>query len=314
MSIEPQKPKPSGLAYLVPVVLWILFSMAAVGIAVRGVQQSGDIVDGFARFDSGDTATVDLKSSGGYRVWLERPGVDGELSPEVTVTVTKDGEDVAVSPYDSDLDYSIDGRDGTAVSTFDAPEAGQYEISARSPEGGQFAVGKANPLGEAAKAIGLMVLVGTIGFLIALVLVIVIAVKRSRSKKRIREANPPGGYGQPAYAGASAYGAAQGWGDQSGYGQQPAYGAQPSYGEQPSYGDQPGYGQQPPGYGAPPPPAEPPGFGQPPPPSGPPTFGPPPERMTPPSAAPPSPPPDGQPTNDPGGDPQPPAPPSPPPS
>ena len=274
--------------------------MAAVGIAVRGVQQSGDIVDGFARFDSGDTATVELKSSGGYRVWLERPGVDGEVSPEVTVTVTKDGEDVAVSPYDSDLDFSIDGRDGTAVSTFDAPEAGRYEISAQSPGGGQFAVGKANPLSEAAKAVGLMVLVGTIGFLIALVLVIVIAVKRSRSKKRIREANPPGGYDQPAYAGAPAYGAAQGWGDQSGYGQQPAY------------GDQSGYGQQPPGYGAPPPPAEPPGFGQPPPPSAPPTFGPPPERMAPASAPPPAPP-GGQPTNDGGGDP-PPAPPSPPPS
>ena len=260
MSTVPQKPKPSGVAYLIPVGIWILFSIVAVLLLVMGISRVDDVVDDFARVDSGTSATVDLTSSGGYRIWLEQPGADEGLAPPSTVTVTgPDGQDVQVSPYIGDLTYSLSGREGTAVYTFDAPSEGSYTITGEITDGsgGTFAIGKDNPLAEAGRGVLLMVVVGTVGFLIALVLFIVLAVKRGRSKRQIREANaaayppaggyPGGGYGPPG----------------GGYGQPaPSYGGQPGYGAPGAGG--PTFGAPPPQQQGTPPPA---GWSPPPPPS-----------------------------------------------
>jgi hypothetical protein len=263
MSSVPAKPKPGGLAFLIPILIWIGFSIAAVVLAVQGVQRAEDAFDDFARLDSGVETTVDLRSTGGYRVWLERPGVDElSIAPPTNVTVTRGEETITTEVYSGNLEYSSGGRDATAVWTFNVDEPGEYQITAEAldGQGGSFLVGKANPISEAAKGIGLMFLVGTIGFLIALIMIIVMLVKRSRSKKQIRQANlaaygPQGAYGSPGGFGAAppSYGSPP----------PPSYGAQPQAAP-PAYGTPP----PPPGSSAPPPPPPPPSTGNPPPPPG----------------------------------------------
>ncbi len=262
MSSIPAKPKPGGLAFLIPILIWVAFSIGAVVLAVQGVQRAEDTFDNFARIESGVPTTVDLKSSGGYRVWLEREDVgDLTTTPLTNVTVTQGDQVVTTEVYDGDLSYGSGSREAAAVWTFNIDEPGEYEITAEALDGGggTFLVGKGNPISEAGKGIGLMFLVGTIGFLIALIIFIVLLVKRSRSKKQIRQANlaaygPQGGYGaQPAYGGFSPRHRVR-------RPPPPSYGAPQAPGAPPAYGTPP----PPPGSSAPPPP--PPGSSAPPPP------------------------------------------------
>lgn len=251
-SAPPQKPKPSLLALLIPLAIWIVFGIVAVAVAVVSISRADTIVDDFARVEPDTETTVALRSTGGYRIWLERDGVSDEVGdPDTTVTVTRDGEPISVERYATDLDYAFGGREGTAIYTFDAPAEGEYVVSGQINDGGggQFAVGKANPVGEAAKGILFMILIGTAGFLIFLVLGIILLVRRGRSKRRIRQSYPPAGYPQHAH------------GQQQG-------GGQPGDGQWPGFGQAPGEGQAQ-GYSAPTP-------GSPPPSGSPPTPGPPP--------------------------------------
>lgn len=234
MSAHLEKPKPGlAAAILIPLVIWVVFSVVATVFLVRGFQSYTDIIDDFARVESGQQATVSLKS-GGFRVWIERSALDEDVRPPTTVTVeAADGTPVQVDQYDlsTNLTYSDGDTEGQAVHTFNIDEPGDYTITATADDGqpAEFAIGKDNPVSEIGKGFALFFGIGIVGFLIALILLIVMLVKRGRSKKRITQAR---------FAGA-----------QQGY---PAYGAQGGYGA-PGYGAPGGYGGQQ-GWGTPPPP------------------------------------------------------------
>lgn len=258
VSTVPTKPKPSGLLYLLPLAIWIGFSIVAVVLGVRGFAGYERTIDDFARIDSGSTATVDLKSSGGYRVWLERPGLDDDsLRPSTTVTVTAaGGAPVTVEAYDSSttLSYSRDGRDAVAVHTFDVSRPGEHTITAAGEAGDRFAIGQDNPITEGAKGAAYLVGLGTLGFVIAAIIAIVIAVKRGRSKKQIHQATMASAYGSPSGYGGPSYGGPP---PPQGYPASGGYQAPPSY-QPPS----PDVGASPSGSsgGSPPPPPPPPGW------------------------------------------------------
>lgn len=233
MSTVPQKPKPGGLAFLFPILLWIVTSIVAVVILVLSFGRVDGVVDDYQRTPVGGSGTVTL-DAGEQRIFLERPGADEDIfaTSGITVTVTgPDGADITPDAYLTDLDYSVGGRDGTAIYTFDAPSSGEYTIESTdgvNGQGGELAIGSENPLGPIGVGFALFFVIGGLGFLIALIILIVMLVKRSGSKKRIRAAQLQSqGYGQQGYG-------------QQGYGQ-----PQQGYGQQ-------GYGQQ--GYGTPPPP------------------------------------------------------------
>jgi len=268
VSSTPGKVKPSGVAFLIPLVLWIIISIIAVGVMISGAAVADTTVENFARVEPGTSAVVNLKSDGGYRIFAEGPGVDGSISdPILTVDIKgPDGQTVATESYIGELSYSNSGKEGTAVQTFDVPRAGDYTISwsqsptstSSTPTATGIAIGKANPLSEAGKRIGLGIALGTLGFILAVIIAIVLLVKRSGSKKRQRNAGfggpPGGGYGGPPPGG--------------GYGGPPPGGG---YGGPPPGGG--GYGAPPPppgggGFGAPPPPPSGQSWGAPPPPPG----------------------------------------------
>lgn len=260
MSTVPPKPKPGGLAFLVPAVIWIVFSIVATVLLVNAISRQDDIIDDFVRVDDGEEATVTLEE-GGHTIWLERPGVDDELlyGSELDVEITApDGSTVSTDIYDTEATYSQGGRDGTAALTFDARVDGEYTIAPTVNDfrGGTIAIGTENPISALGIGFALFFGIGTIGFLIALVILIVLLVKRSRSRKQIRAANAAAfGYPQPGYAAAGGY--AAGSYPPSSYGVPPGYAPPGAY--------PPPGGAAPPGVPGPPPPPPAPGpFGSPP--------------------------------------------------
>lgn len=260
------KPKPSlAAAILIPLAIWILLSVIGTVMLVRGFSNYSSAIDGFARVEPNASTEVTLKSSGGYRVWAEFPESGSEFTPVptgITVTVTDaDGQAVAVDDYNGSISYSDGGTEGVAINTFNIDEPGDYAITSSldsfATEPDALAIGTVNPTAEVGKGFGWFFGLGTLGFLIALILFIIMLVRRGRSKRQLAPAPAyAGGYPQPAYGG--------------GYPQ-----PQPGY-PQP----QPGYPQPQPGYGAagyPPPPAA-----TPPPAPTPGPFGAPPPSSTPP--------------------------------
>lgn len=260
MSTVPPKPKPGGLAFLIPVAIWLVFTVVATVLLVNGISRFGSIIDDFERVEEGETATVSL-DAGGHTIWLERPGIDDEFlyGGEVSVDiVAPDDTEVPTAVYDTDASYSSGGRDGTAALTFDAPVDGDYEVTPIVNDfgGGTIAIGTENPISALGIGFALFFGIGTIGFLIALVILIVLLVKRSRSRKQIRAANAAAfGYPQPGYAAAGGY--AAGSYPPSSYGVPPGYAPPGAY--------PPPGGAAPPGVPGPPPPPPAPGpFGSPP--------------------------------------------------
>ncbi len=209
MSATLEKPKPGlAAALLIPFAIWLVSGVVAIVFLVGGITRAEDISDDFARVPSGQSTTVDLTDAGGYRIWIDCPGSSGDYSsPSATATITgPDGETITASTYSGSLTYN----DLEAVLTFNAPSAGQYtfqitEDSFSSCGGREFAIGKDNPFAAVGTGILLMIVIGSVGFLIALILMIIMLVKRGRSKKRITQAaiqsgaygGYGGGYGPP---------------------------------------------------------------------------------------------------------------------
>ena len=77
MSANLEKPKPGlAAALLIPLVIWIAFSAVAIVLLVMGITRAEDTYDDFARIDADTPTEIELSSTGGYRIWLERPGDD----------------------------------------------------------------------------------------------------------------------------------------------------------------------------------------------------------------------------------------------
>lgn len=199
MSATLEKPKPGlAAAILIPLFIWIVFSIAAVVVLVLGIQRAEEIDDELARIPAGEPSQVELTEAGDYRIWLDCPDGNDYGTVSATGTITgPDGQDIPVESYVGSLSYN----DLDAVLTFEAPTEGSYtfqllDTGTSSCSGPQFAIGKDNPFAAAGTAVLIMLVVGSIGFVIALILLIVMLVKRGRSKRRITQASfPGGGYG-----------------------------------------------------------------------------------------------------------------------
>jgi hypothetical protein len=213
MSANLQKPKPGlALALLLPFAIWMIASVVAIVFLVMGFQRAEDVSDDFARIPAAQDQTVDLTEAGDYRIWIDTSSSTDRFSPSATATITgPDGQDVPANTYIGSLEYN----DLEAVLTFDAPQAGEYTFNVQEigfepdPTGVEFAIGKGNPFAEVGTGFLFMFLIGGVGFVIALIVMIIMLVKRGRSKKRIVQAGlqggggygggypPPGGYQQP---------------------------------------------------------------------------------------------------------------------
>jgi hypothetical protein len=198
--------KPRGIAFLIPVGIVVVGLIVMTLLIVNGFRRAGDIVDGFDRVPVGDSRTFDLEA-GSYRVWIEGDGVaEGFEFIDYTIESSDDGTPLTTSSYDASLTYDINGRTGSAFETFDLDEPGQYDVTFNSTSSGrtdrELAIGQDNPVGAIGTGIGLGLLVAGLAFIAAVILTIVLFVKRSRSRKAQLPppaAGPGYGYGYPPH-------------------------------------------------------------------------------------------------------------------
>jgi hypothetical protein len=121
------------------------------------------------------TDTVQIDSTGDYVIYTEDPYFFGSVQ-----IIDPDGGPVPTSPYRSDLNYDFDGRSGRAAATFDADATGDYTVTTDT----DVAIGP-SIAGDLIRTILVPFLIGGVSFLVGLIVIIVTAVRRSRSKKRV---------------------------------------------------------------------------------------------------------------------------------
>ncbi len=151
----------------------LLGIVGAFAIGVVGFFGIASTVDDFARVSPG-TATVQIDSAGDYVVYSEDPNFFGSV--EIT---DPDGERVSTSRYSTDLTYDFSGRSGTAAATFAAESTGEYTVTTNV----DVAIGPSIAT-ELIRTILVPFLIGGLSFLVGLIVIIVTAVRRSRSKQR----------------------------------------------------------------------------------------------------------------------------------
>lgn len=154
--------------------IMLLGVVASIVFGVLGFVGIANTVDDFARVSEGSD-TVRIDSTGEYVIYSE----NGSFFASVDV-VSPDGDPVETDRYLTELTYEYNGRTGRAVSTFEATDTGRYTITTDS----DVAIGK-SVAGDLIRAILIPFLIAGLGFLLGLIVIIVTAVRRSGSKKRL---------------------------------------------------------------------------------------------------------------------------------
>jgi hypothetical protein len=208
------------------------------GIALlwTGVTRVTDRVDDFTRIAVPSSGEVSIDDPGGYSIYHEYFGAgddddfgDSQATPGVTVT-DPSGAEVALRSYTTSVTYDFGGHEGEGVFTFEAEEAGTYQVTTTGDSTSTIAVGPGIGRGLVSSIVGGLA-VGALGVIGGIVLAIVTGVRRSSSRRKLnaarwRQQGPPGMPGAP--------GAPGGWGAPPG----PVWG-QP----QPGPAGAPGWGQ-----------------------------------------------------------------------
>jgi hypothetical protein len=229
-------PKPSKTGIVWAIVIFAVTAVVGIVLIVLGVLAVRGTLDDFERVDSGQDITVRL-GTGTFDVWAGETSGRRSRIADMDIRITDpDGDDVSYLSYDSVTQTFESGDEYyEKVGSFDvtsdgAHRPGPYEIEVVGPPSTTARIGQV-PVAKLVLLFGGGIVIGGIGFVVALVIFIVALVRRSRVRRAA--AGPPPGYGAP-----------------------PGYGGPPPYGAPPGYGTPPGHGG-PPGYGAPPAPSAP---------------------------------------------------------
>ncbi|HWJ97148.1 MAG TPA: hypothetical protein VNQ33_03245, partial [Acidimicrobiales bacterium] len=211
----PAKPK-GAIGIWIGVLLIVVGIVLGIVLVVAGVKSFANGFNDLQHVPINGAGIVRIEGTGSQSIYAERPTSTGGTTfntstgttfsgygPNVAVRVIgPDGRDVAVRVPSGREDYRADYREGVRIGKFDAPVEGEYRIVSRlqDPNGNwdEIAVGHAielSGIGTIAGGIfggGLIVLIG-------IIVVIIFAVRRSRSKKQISQGSAPypGAYGAP---------------------------------------------------------------------------------------------------------------------
>ncbi len=205
MSIQPDAPsKPSGM-YIVVAVLVLLAGVGIFGYMMYSVAGAAKTGMGMTTIAVPGTKTVSLTEPGMYIVFHQHGGMSGgtvqTAAPDIsglTVTITSPGgEEVPMAPFQGQANTQIGNIKQEAIGQFEAAQPGDYIIKATYPEGeeGPQTTLALITMSAALKAAGSMfggMAVCCVSVVIALVLVIVFFVKRSKASRTAAMYAPPG--------------------------------------------------------------------------------------------------------------------------
>lgn len=180
-------PSRRRLDHFAPAAVLLVFVGLAVVVGAVGLRASGTTYRDLARIEAGAPVTVDLPSPGLHRVWILHHDYGGP--GPANVTVTRDGDTVAVEALSGDLSYETGSTRATALWAFEVVDPGAHEITASSLGGEEtFLVGPGDPEHQRERAGRLAVQTGVVGLGASLVLLIVLR----RPGRRGRPESGPG--------------------------------------------------------------------------------------------------------------------------
>ena len=266
---SPQKPSKTGIIWAIAI--FVVTAIVGIVMIVVSIGTIANSINDLQKVSAGQTQQLTL-SPGDQYVFVVAPSKAGINQVQVTI-VDPSGDRLV--PSDTGNSYSGNSSDGNgdsfrSLGYIKVTTTGTYTVTVDGPTGSSVRVGEI-PLARTLALLFGGIAIGGLGFVIALVILIVALVRRGKVKKANR---------------ALAAGVAPG--------------APPAYGQQPPAPAPPAYGQQPPAPPAPPaaaptptpPPPAPPAAAPTPPPPAPPAAAPtppPPAAPTPPPPAPPAP-------------------------
>lgn len=178
---------------------WFLLVPAflAVGVVVSAllvVGVAGNLQDNLHKVAVPGSQTVNFAQPGPQTLFYEEATAGGEVTPplslEVRITPVAGGEPLAIEPALMRSTYQYGGTRGVGIGTVQVKDPGMYTVESRVGTDTQVAPGAAlavggNPVGGVLGAVfGSLGAMG-LGFVAALVTLIVLLVKRSNSRKRL---------------------------------------------------------------------------------------------------------------------------------
>ncbi len=166
-----------ALALIVGGIVWLIVGLTSVVNSVNNLQ----------RVPAPGRGTVNLTHSGGYTVYYEGPGAQGNTIPALHVNVTPASSGAAVSgltQYGSSLVYNIGSHSGRAVLTLHVTHPGHFTVTVvgQRVTGADLAIGGSigtGIVGTVAPSVPLIIL----GVLLA-ILLFVIRLIRKRSMRQ----------------------------------------------------------------------------------------------------------------------------------
>jgi hypothetical protein len=177
-------------------IIFVVTAIAGIVMIVLSITTIANTIGDFAEIDVPQVAEVRL-AEGEYWVFAGTSGNSSANAFLVDVVITSpDGSTVTLRPEFGQYEASSGGDEFTSLGRVEIEQAGVYTFETDGPEGTSVRVGKI-PVGRiVALLIGGFV-VGGLGFLIALIVLIVTLVRRGRRKRELATT-----YGAPApYAG-----------------------------------------------------------------------------------------------------------------
>ena len=187
----PAPPAPSApvkkpfAGFIIAPVIFVLTTIIGIALIVMSISTIANTLDEFQSVDAGQTRRITL-STGEYYVFA---GAATESATTAVEVMVLDPSGVPVSPDFSGSTYSADsgGQHFASIGSFQATVAGTYTVDVSGPPGTTARIGKV----PAGRIIALMVsgiVVGTLGFVVAVIVLIIAIVRRSRATKRARAA------------------------------------------------------------------------------------------------------------------------------
>jgi hypothetical protein len=182
--------------------IFLVTAIAGAVLIALGISSIVDEIDDFQRIDVPADTEVRLEEGDN---WVFAGADSTASADQVEVTVTApDGTVLNVITDDfTGAETSTDGQQFSPLGFIEVEQAGTFRFVTEGPPGSTVRVGTL----ELGRIVGLLVggaAVGGIGFLLAMILLIVTLVRRGSAKKRQRAAAYAGSYpgGPPSYPGA----------------------------------------------------------------------------------------------------------------
>ncbi|MGO4616167.1 hypothetical protein AB4305_17975 [Nocardia sp. 2YAB30] len=193
----PQRITPSGRWFVLGGALIALGVIGGIVLGVVGFLHASGRIDDFQRVKVPGSGMVNLTEAGGYTVYLEYPGASSDSAKSsVSLRVTDPGGGhVALERYGANVTYSFGKHEGRTGFSFEARRPGAYRVTTAGDSEVTVAIGQglgSSFVGALLGALGL----GFGGVILGVLVIVVVAVKRSGSKRRAAVAAgwyPPSG-------------------------------------------------------------------------------------------------------------------------